>query len=48
LVDADSCPVKDEIVEIASKYQVEALDMRFLSAKERRRGNYGKGPKPYS
>jgi len=44
MVVAGSCPVKDEIVEIASKYQDEALDMRFLSAKERRRGKYGKGP----
>lgn len=25
-----------------------ALDMRFLSAKARRQGNYGKGPKPFS
>lgn len=25
-----------------------ALDLRFLSAKARRQGNYGKGPKPFS
>jgi uncharacterized protein YaiI (UPF0178 family) len=25
-----------------------ALDMRYLSAKARRRGIYGKGPKPFS
>ncbi|WP_407643412.1 DUF188 domain-containing protein [Cytobacillus dafuensis] len=25
-----------------------ALDMRYLSSKARRRGIYGKGPKPYS
>nr|WP_267930422.1 YaiI/YqxD family protein [Cytobacillus spongiae] len=25
-----------------------ALDMRYLSAKARRQGKYGKGPKPYS
>ncbi|MBM7651668.1 uncharacterized protein YaiI (UPF0178 family) [Neobacillus cucumis] len=24
-----------------------ALDLRFLNAKARRRGEYGKGPKPY-
>lgn len=124
MVDADSCPVKEEIVEIANKHQIElvfiasyahmksdlgrakwkfvdsskeavdlfimnhvkandivvtqdiglastlllkevyvispkgivftedhihtALDMRYLSAKARRKGIYGKGPKPYS
>ncbi|WP_249305776.1 YaiI/YqxD family protein [Lederbergia citrea] len=25
-----------------------ALDFRYLAAKERERGNYGKGPKPFS
>lgn len=25
-----------------------ALDLRFLSAKARRKGDYGKGPKPFS
>lgn len=27
---------------------VTALDMRYLSAKARRQGNFGKGPKPFS
>lgn len=44
-----------EVVAISPRgtlYQEEdmdtALDMRFLSAKARRQGNYGKGPKPFS
>ncbi len=27
---------------------VTALDYRYLAAKERKRGNYGKGPKPFT